>query len=166
MRLALTMALVLALAGPAVAQSDDFNPYQAVVDRTPFADAEPLIEAAYGPITDSYSGIGKPYDGGPIRIALVTDNPGFFLFCDDKLAAMSAEVTAGVASSILGPLTVPPLTLSVFVHESGVWFESSDRTISVDYRGVGTKASHITAAYPAKVALNLDYAGRCEEVAD
>ena len=171
MRLAPTMLLlVLTMATPCLAQSDDFNPYQATLDAMPLAQAEPMIVGSYGPAVTHYSGINKPYDGGPILVMVLGDDPkaSFFLFCEDRLAAFSAPVTPKVASAILGPLTHPltkDTNMTIFPHETGVWFETSDRALSIDYLDVGTQSSWISAGYPADVTRTLNYSKRCDEVA-
>lgn len=168
MRPVLTMPfLVLTLAAPCFAQSDDFNPYQAVLDGMPLEQAEPLIVDAYGPARERYSGINKPYDGGPVLVMMLgSDSEStLFLFCQDRLAAFSARITPNVAAAILRPLTRPGTDITIFPHEAGVWFETPDRTVSIDYRGVGTKDSKIVASYPEDVVLNLNFAARCDEVA-
>lgn len=171
MRLAPTMLLLaLTIATPCFAQSDDFNPYQATLDAMPLAQAEPIIVEAYGPAVARYSGINKPYDGGPILVMVLGDDPkaAFFLFCEDGLAGFSAPVTPKVASAILGPLTNPltkDANMTIFPHETGVWFETSDRAVSIDYRDVGTNSSWISAGYPQELVLTLNYSERCDEVA-
>ena len=168
MRLAPTVPiLALTMATPCLAQSDDFNPYQATLDAMPLAQAEPLIVGGYGPAVIRYSGINKPYDGGPILVMVLGDGPkaSLFLFCEGHLAAFAAPVTPKVASAILRPLTHTDTNMTIFPHETGVWFETSDRAVSIDYRDVGTKSSWISAGYPRELTRTLDYAKRCDEVA-
>lgn len=167
MRLVLTVLLFIWPVVATHAQSDAFNPYQAVRDAMPLAQAEPLIAEAYGPIGERYAGIGRPYDGGPVLIMMLGDGAAssLFLFCRDRLAAFSAPITPNVAVAILRPLTQPGTDITIFPHETGIWFETADRTVSVDYRGVGSKTSTIMASYPQEVLLTFNYAVRCDELA-
>lgn len=172
MRFALTMPfLALFVAAPCFAQSDSFNPYQAVLDAMPLQQAEPLIQSLYGPIEreDRFSGPGVPYDGGPI-LALFprpSDAPAYlFLFCEEQLAAVSAPVTAAMAAAILTPLTPPGSNTTVHPNDGGVWIQTKDDTLMVEYQDVGTKKSMIVLNYPQQVVSMMDFAGRCAEVAD
>ena len=171
MRFALTMPLLAYLAGPCLAQSESFNPYQAVLEAMPLEQAEPLIEALYGPIKpeDRFSGPGVPYAGGPILALLPRPSAApayFFLFCDEQLAAVSAPVSAAMAAAILEPLTPPGSNTTVYPNDGGVWLQTKDDTLMVDYRGVGTKQSMIVLTYPQQVFFEMDFAARCDEVAD
>jgi hypothetical protein len=170
MRLVLT---VLAFSLPAIAahaQSDDFNPYQAVLDAMPLDQARPLIEAAYGPVEDTTGNLDANWTGeGVMMLSLRDGNDQFsaFLFCNDRLAAVSAMVTPMTAASVLAPLSLPSgPDLVVNPSEHGVIISAEEPDISFAYWGVGTKASSVSLSYPWKVFLNMDLPGRCAEVAD
>lgn len=168
MRLVLTvLCLCLASTNVAEAQSDDFNPYQATLDAMPLEQAEPLIEAAYGPIENRYAaGIAQPYDGGPVLVVMTGDaeRSGLFLFCEERLSAFGAPLTPTTAAKILRPLTHPGTDTQVYAADDGITFFAADDTLTLMYQGVGTKSSFVTATYPSQVLLNYDFAGRCEEV--
>jgi hypothetical protein len=53
-----------------------------------------------------------------------------------------------------------------YPHDTGVWFQTADELLSIDYTGVGTKTSMIMLSYPQEVMLNFNFADRCAEVAD
>jgi hypothetical protein len=169
MRLALTMPFfALTLAPPCLAQSDDFNPYQAVLDGMPLAEAEPLIVAAYGDISDRSKGIpGKEDDAVLVLFAGTDEQKPMFVFCNDRLAAASATVTTEVAAAVLGPLSLPTSPpVEVYAHRDGVALTLQDRQLYVSYDGVGTEQSGITLNYPMQVFLNLDLSGLCAQVTD
>lgn len=168
MRLALTMPfLALTIATPCFAQSDDFNPYQAVLDGMSLEQAEPLIEAAYGPIGDRLAGVATPYDDGPVQILMLQSaGTPFFLFCEGRLAAFSGPITPAQAATILRPLTSAGADNIAYPDENGVWFQTADELLSIDYTGVGTKTSMVMLTYPQEVMLNFNFDKRCAEVAD
>ena len=149
-------------------QAQEFNPYQAMLDRMSLAEAEPQIVARYGPIAQRQKDIGQDYDGGPILILSMGEEDDFalFLFCAEKLAAFSAPISPAVAADILGPMAEPPGQLSIHPTEDGISLHSLDGELAVHYFGVGTKHSLVNAAYSRLAWTQLDFAGRCAEVAD
>ena len=150
------------------AQAQEFNPYQAMLDRMPLAEAEPLIVERYGPVKRRQKGIDQDYDGGPILLLSTGEDRDFtlFLFCKDKLAAFAAPISPAMAASILGPMTLEPGELSVFPADDGLSVQSRDGELAVIYLGVGTKHSAVNAVYSRTAMTRLDFAGRCAEVAD
>lgn len=165
MRLALTMSFLTLTLAPCWAQSPDFNPYQAVLDGMPLAEAEPLIVAAYGDISNRSKGIpGKEDDAVLVLFAGTGEQKPMFVFCNDRLAAASSAVTTEVAAAVLGPLSLPTSPpIEVYAHSDGVTLTLQDRQLYVRYYGVSTKQSGITLDYPMKVFLNLDFVGLCAE---
>lgn len=164
MRLGLTaLCLGLALTNATYAQSDDFNPYQATLDAMALEQAEPLIEAAYGPIENRYSGIAQPYEDGPVLVLMA--GSAMFLFCEEQLAAFTAPLKPTTAAQILRPLTRPGADTTVYAADDGIAFFAVDDTLTVIYSGVGTKTSSVTATYPRKLVLSLDFAKHCEDLA-
>lgn len=168
MRPALTMSFLALSLVPCLAQSDDFNPYQAVLDGMPLAEAEPLIVAAYGAITHRSKGMpGKEDDTVLLLRAGTAEQQPIFVFCHETLAAASAAVTTGVAATILGPLTLsisPPF--EAFADDSGIALTLDDRQLYVYYSGIGTKQSGVTVTYPRDVFVTLDLPGFCDAPAD
>ncbi len=169
MRLVLTVPFLALTMAPCFAQSDDFDPYQAVLDAMPLSKAQPLIEAAYGPVEDTTGRLDGELAAAGVKILSArdaNDNLSAFLFCDDRLAAVSAIVTTRVAASVLGPLSLPSgPALVVNPSEQGVMISAEDPDISFAYWGVGTTASSVSLSYPWKVFVNMDFPGRCEDVA-
>ena len=157
MRLICTILLAASIATPALAQSTDFNPYQAVLDQMPQAEAEALIEAAYGPITTRQP--GNPEVDGDSEMVYAEgsgQNLKVFLFCDGKLAYASAPITAKVAMDILRPMTSSPDLGKVYPTEDGVTFLLRDGALNVTYWGTGTDASGVGIAYPTQVFNNYE----------
>ena len=157
MRLICTILLAASIATPALAQSTDFNPYQAVLDQLPQAEAEALIEAAYGPITTRQP--GNPEVDGDSEMVYAEgsgQNLKVFLFCDGKLTAASAPITAKVAMDILRPMTSSPDLGKVYPTEDGVTFLLRDGALNVTYWGTGTDASGVGIAYPTQVFNNYE----------
>lgn len=155
MRLALPLLLLVALPVAAHAQNTDFNPYQAVLDHMPQAEAEPLIEAAYGPIQTRQLGNPEIDGNGEMVFAGGTgQNLTVFLFCDGKLTAASAPVTAKVAMDVLRPMTTSPDLGTVYPTEDGITFLLQDGALNVTYWGIGTDASGVGVAYPTGVFNN------------
>jgi hypothetical protein len=170
MRLVLTMPLLaLSMVGPCFAQSDDFNPYQAVLDAMPLSQAQPLIEAALGPVEDTTGRLHKDFAGAGVKILSVrdaSDNLSIFLFCDDRLAAVSAVVTTTVAAGVLAPLSLPSgPALVVNPSEQGVMISAEEPDVNFAYWGVGTETSYVSLSYPWTVFVNMDFEGRCQDVA-
>jgi hypothetical protein len=167
MRLALTMPFLALTLAPCFAQSDDFNPYQAILDGMPVAEAEPLIEAAHGPIKHRLAGIGKPYEGGPVLIigAGPDEHFGVFVFCHDKLAAFGAPITPGVAGKILNPLN-PTIESAFHADDDGITIFAEDDELIIGYRGVGTKNSWIDATYPATPMHVYNFTDYCASKSD
>ena len=157
MRLICTILLAASIATPALAQSTDFNPYQAVLDQMPQAEAEALIEAAYGPITTRQPG-NPEVDGDSEMVYAEGSGQNFkvFLFCDGKLTAASAPITAKVAMDILRPMTSSPDLGKVYPTEDGVTFLLRDGALNVTYWGTGTNASGVGIAYPTQVFNNYE----------
>lgn len=168
MRLVLTMPfLALALAAPCFAQSDDFNPYQAVLDGMPLAEAEPLIVASLGAIQGRYGDINKPYDGGPVLVLSTGDDATFalFLFCKEKLAGFVAPITPKAAAQILRPLTHADGDSVMYAADDGITVFAADDELTVSYKGIGTGTSMVQALYP-RAMLGFDYADQCERLSD
>jgi hypothetical protein len=167
MRLALTTSLLALTLAPCWAQSTDFNPYQAVLDGMPLAEAEPLIVASLGPILHRNSGIAQPYDGGPILVLSTGEgvNLALFLFCEEELTGFVAPITPKAAAQILGPLTSPDADSVVYAADDGISVYAMDYELTVSYLGVGTKASMVQATYP-RAMLGFNYAKRCASLTD
>jgi hypothetical protein len=157
MRFICTILLATSISTPALAQNTDFNPYQAVLDQMPQAEAEALIEAAYGPIQARQPGNPEVDGNGEMVFAGGTgQNLTVFLFCDGKLASASAPVTAKVAMDILRPMTTSPDLGKVYPTEDGVTFLLRDGALNVTYWGIGTDASGVGIAYPTHILNNYE----------
>ncbi|MBW4656809.1 MAG: hypothetical protein KME20_27740 [Kaiparowitsia implicata GSE-PSE-MK54-09C] len=171
MRFCLTTLFLACVGVPCFAQSEAFNPYRAVVDAMPLQQAEPLIQSLYGPVgpADRLNGLFGVYDEGSV-LALMprpTEAPAYlFLFCEERLAAVSAPVTAAMAADILKPLTGPGSNTSVHPDDGGIRLQTKNDTLTVEYRDVGTKKSMVVLTYPQKVYVEMDFAGRCAELAE
>jgi hypothetical protein len=164
MRLALTMPFLALTLAPCFAQSDDFNPYQAVLDGMTLVEAEPLIVAAYGEIGGRYAGIAKPYDGGPILLLGAGSDVRYasFLFCDGVFAGLAAPVTPAVAAKIINPLTIPGMEIKVYADDDdAITIFGVNDELMVTYQGIGTKSSWVSATYPANAMLRFNFADRC-----
>lgn len=157
MRFICTILLAASIATPALAQSTDFNPYQAVLDQMPQAEAEALIEAAYGPIKTRRPG-NPEVDGNSEMVFAEGSGENFkvFLFCDGKLAYASAPVTAKVAMHILNPMTRSPDLGTIYPTEDGITFLLRDGALNVTYWGVGTDASGVGVSYPTHILNNYE----------
>ena len=104
--------------------------------------------------------------GVPSRPCFKSAGLPFFLFCENRFAGFSGPVTPTVAADILRPLTSADSSSIAFPHETGVSFQADAEDLWVNYSGFGTKASAITLSYPQKILLTLNFADRCEEVAN
>lgn len=154
---ALLLLLLIALPTAAHGQSDDFNPYQAVIDQMPRAEAEAAITDAYGAM-ETHEG-----DGNSAMVTVGSEERGLsvFLFCDDRLAAASAPVTPKIAMTILAPLTVAGLEAgSVYPFEEGLTFLLLGNQLNVTYRNVGTPTSGILVTYPTDVFNRYEFCNR------
>ena len=168
MRLFLTSLCLTLAASGAHAQSDDFNPYQAVLAAMPLSEAQPLIAAAYGSAEETTANIPEDFAGEGVKmLSSRTDGSttSLFLFCDDRLAAVSAVVTAKVAAEILMPFLTPDgPKLKVYPGEQGVMISTEEPDIQIGYWGVGTKASYVSVGYPGDVFKDMSFRQRCREV--
>ncbi|HEY0033038.1 MAG TPA: hypothetical protein VGB81_07215 [Devosia sp.] len=162
----LVLVLLMCLLQPVASrgQSNDFNPYQAVLDRMPLAKAEKQIVAAYGPVIDRYSGNGQVNEGGP-TLVLSANRPGgpaFFLFCEQKLSAFAGPITPATAAEILRPLIAERTDITVYPTDDGMFFEAMGQSLSITYMGVGTKSSSVFAAYPTSATRAYDITSHCK----
>lgn len=153
MRIIATILLSLALAAPAMAQSEAFNPYQATLDRMPLAQAQTAIEAAYGPIAERIPGVAGSKDKSALVLSVKTaPNPSFFLFCHEQMAGFSAPVTPAQAGDIINAETgsgkTPP---EVYGTPDGVTVSLRDRALSIAYLALGTPDSRVEMTYPLEV---------------
>lgn len=147
------VVLAAAIATPALAQSEDFNPYQATLDRMPLAEAQTAIEAAYGPIADRSPGSATSKDKSALVLTVKTSpNPSFFLFCHEQMAGFSAPVTPAQAGDIINAQTgadkTPP---AVYGTPDGVTVSLQDRALSISYLAIGTPQNRVEMTYPTEV---------------
>lgn len=169
MRLVLTMLSLICLAIPSLAQSDDFNPYQAVLDAMPLEQARPLLEAAYGPIEDVTDTFGEGWATHGEKLlgaGTGSDRASTFLFCGDRLAAAYTYATPATAAEILRSLSRPGgPELVLNPHAGGIAISAAKPDVAVTYRGVGTRSSYVSLSYPSEVFVHMNFKRRCEEVA-
>ncbi|MEO5808210.1 hypothetical protein [Devosia sp.] len=160
MRLALTLLCALLAPITAARAAEEFNPYQASIDRMPIADAMRQIEAHYGPTKEP-----RTYENGTVTVMGGTDHDlSLFLFCDGKMAGMSASVSTEVAAKILLPLTGPDAKVEVFGTDDGVMLSLLGHTLTFYYRGIGTKSSNVIATYPTEVFNVFQFERYCDEL--
>lgn len=168
MRPVLTILLATAIATPAFAQSETFNPYQATLDRMPLAEAQPAIEAAYGSVADTSPGpVGSKDKSALILTIKTTPNPSFFLFCHERMAGFSAPVTPVQAGEIINAQTGLDKPLpDVYGTPDGITVSLLDRALSVSYLGMGTPQSRVEMTYPMEVFILFNMDELCASFAD
>ena len=167
MRLVLILVFVGLTANAAYAQSEDFNPYRAVVDAMSLGQAQPLIEAAYGSLEETTANLPEDFAGEGVRMFTHRGEvSSLFLFCNDRLAAVSAVVTPTMAANVLMPFLMPDgPKLAIYPGENGVFISVEEPGIQLSYSGVGTKTSYVALGYPADVFKNMSFRNRCKEMA-
>ncbi|MHA6297465.1 hypothetical protein [Devosia sp. CAU 1758] len=165
MRLLLALLPFTCTTPHAIAQTDTFDLYQAVLDRMPIEQARPLLEAEFGPLEDA---------GPTMRASFANDNvialfgpakpaPGIFVFCEEEFSGFSAALPPDKAARILNPHTARDQPApEVYASGNNVSIHLPAADITFYYGGISTKSSHVSVTHPTRPFLTFKLADICE----